>query len=162
MRLLSVAVLFIFLAVVSSRSNFTTTEEVASDVVQDQKESKIIEENAVVDYVKTKRHINKDLRMINDKIISNAITMGMATFEAIKAIKLAILNLLSTKIEVLMNQIENLDVLDLLDSPTVQFVMSTLGKLSSDDFLLPESRQGNNFDSFKNVETGKNSTSTKL
>ncbi|KAK1124027.1 hypothetical protein K0M31_007053 [Melipona bicolor] len=155
----------IFLAVVSSRpSDFTTTEKVASDVIQDQKESKIIREKAVVDPVKTKRHIYGDLRRINDKIISSAITIGMTKFETIKTIKLAILNLLSTKIEVLMNEIQNIDVLDLLDSPTIQFFMSILEKLttkSSDDFLLPESRQGsnNNFDSLrKNVETDKNST----
>ena len=104
--------------------------------------------------------------MINDKIISSAITIGMTKFETIKTIKLAILNLLSTKIEVLMNQIQNIDVLDLLDSPTVQFVMSILEKLttkSSDDFLLPELRQGNNFYSFReNVKTDENSTLRKL
>ncbi|KOX69450.1 hypothetical protein WN51_05613 [Melipona quadrifasciata] len=155
----------IFLAVVSSRpNNFNTTEKVASDVIQDQKESKIIGEKAVVDPVKTKRHIYGDLRRIKDKIISSAITIGMTKFETIKTIKLAILNLLSTKIEVLMNEIQNIDVLDLLDSPTIQFFMSILEKLttkSSDDFLFPESRQGsnNNFDLLrKNVETDKNST----
>lgn len=114
--------------------NFTTTrEEVASDVVQDKKESKIIEEKAVVDPVKTKRHIHEDLRMINDKIINSAITIGMTKFETIKTIKLAILNLLSTKIEVLMNQIQNIDVLDLLELPTVQFVMSILKKINYEE-----------------------------
>ena len=152
---------------VSSRPNdFTTTEKVATNV-QDQKELKIIEEKAVVDPVKTKRHIHEDLRRINDKIISNAITIGITKFETIKTIKLALLNLLSTKIEVLMNEIQNTDVLDLLDSPTVQFFMSILEKLSTksnDDFLL-ESRQGssNNMDSLReNVETDENSTSMGL
>lgn len=76
----------------------------------------------------------------SDKILSNVLGLGMAKLEFNKSVKLAVLKLLATEIEVLTNNVQSSNVFDLMNSPVFKFLMNILGPLSSknsDRILFP-------------------------
>lgn len=72
-------------------------------------------------------------RLVDNKLIDTTFEIGLSKFEAIKAIQLAILRMLSTQIDALTARVQKSDVLDLLNLPIIKFITEeVLGSLLSD------------------------------
>lgn len=60
--------------------------------------------------------------LVDKKLLDTTFEIGLSKFEAIKAIELAILRMLSTQIDALTAHVQKSDVLDVLNSPVNKFI----------------------------------------
>lgn len=89
-------------------------------------------------------------RLVDDKLMDTTFEIGLAKFEAVKTIELAILRMLSTQIDALTARVQKSDVLDLLNSPITKLITEeVLGSLlldKNDKNISPFNSEQQSFD----------------
>ncbi|XP_043804412.1 uncharacterized protein LOC122721160 [Apis laboriosa] len=127
MQISSAFVLFVFLTMALSG---TYTLARPNDHVGE----KHLKSSPVIKNIAKAIHKRSISRLVDDKLIDTTFEIGLSKFEAIKAIELAILRMLSSQIDALTTRVQKSDVLDLLNLPIIKFITEEVlsGSLLSD------------------------------